>query len=155
MSLHHHNGDRLEEPSEWIATQMHLVRAWDIDHWERGISDEQVVRVWTNLFAKWARDICDHDVDIETFDKQFLQFENRVLPVFMVYVWQVREAVGRNIPLITATSHVRGSLAMCTVHGKNAVRFSMHVPCDDGNGGHTEIVEFPVNGVLAKNHQSQ
>lgn len=155
MSLHHRNGDRLQEPQEWLATQMHLVHAWDIAQWEHELTEEQILRTWISLFAKWARDICDHDVDVETFDARFLQFENRLLPALMVYVWQFRDAVGQHIPLTTVTPHVCGSLSLCTADEKNILHFSMNVPCDDGNGGHTEIVEFPVNGVLAKTFHSQ
>src|SRR3989338_11445031 len=114
MSLHHQNGAQLDEPQEWIATQMHLVRAWNVVQWERELSDEQILRSWICLFAKWARDICDHDVDVETFDARFLEFENRLLPALIVYVWQVRETIGRHIPLMMVVSHVQGSLRLHT-----------------------------------------
>lgn len=156
MSLHHQNGDRLIEPNEWILEQLHLMRQWNVAHWEPFLSEDQVVHLWITLFAQWARDICDRHVDIETFDQRFLEFENRLLPALMVYAWQMREALGRHVPLEVVVPHVRGSLMMGTVYeGRNIVRFSMNVPCDDGNGGHTEIVEFPVNGVLAKTFHSQ
>lgn len=147
MSLHHRNGDRLEEPREWVLEQLDLMRAWEIHHWDSGLSEDQRIHTWITLFAKWARDICnDHNIDVETFGERFLQFENHMLPALMVFVWQVRDAVGRHVSLEEVLPYVRGVLhEVLRAHEKRHVRFSMHIPFD-GSDGQTEFVEFPVEG---------
>lgn len=156
MTLHHRDGRQLEEPREWIEEQLHLVHEWNLPEFEKGLSEEEVLFAWVDFFAKWVREICDRrNVDVETFDGMFSEFERRVTPHIETLKWMLSKREGRDVGLHGACLAIR-TRAVPIVRGKRKfVRFTMTFPSiGEGGNDHTESMEFPIEEVPCQEEEN-
>lgn len=148
MSLHHRDGRPVQQPGEWVREQLGLIRQWNLPLFERGVSADDVVHVWTQLFAKEAYDICDYKgVDIETFDALFPGFENRITPHLETLKWAMSADAGRDVDLEETCRTIHARVQKISNNGSSIVRLTMSFPnTKNGGDAHEESIDFPLEG---------
>lgn len=146
MSLHHRDGRPVQQPGEWVREQLGLMRQWNLPLFERGVSDNDVVYVWTHLFAKEARDICDYKgVAVETFDELFPEFENRITPHLETLKLVMSEDAGHDVDLRETCQNVHALVQQISNNGSSVVRLTMRFPnTNNRQKAHEESVDFPL-----------
>jgi hypothetical protein len=149
VTLRHRDGQHvpLNEWAGFEGVQHRLIQRWNLPLFERMLPEEEVLQAWVQLFARWARVICDYkNVDVETFEAAFAEFENRITPHFETLKWAMSARAGTDVGIAATCRAIHAQAEeLLSGDGSRLVRFSMFFPAI-GRGGspHAECVEFAI-----------